>query len=120
MHLHHTEGTGPWGRYIFTECLAAFAVVLSLVWIVPFTWTFMHYPIDIFMSVAWFASFGALINWIHRIDCARAFVWFGYEGWTCNLYKTNEAFVFISAVLWLLSSFLSCWVFHTKNRDATE
>jgi len=120
MYIHHAEGTGPWGRELYTECVATFAALLSLVWFVPFTWTFMHYPLDVFVSIMWFASFGALTNWIHRIDCQRAFNWNGYQGWACDLYKTNEAFVFMSAGLWLISSFLSCWVFHTRHNDGSR
>jgi Membrane-associating domain len=105
-------GQGPHGRYVYTEIVAAFSALFSLIWLIPFTWSMMHYPLDLLTSIAWFASFAALIQWISQDDvtCSGVFgLWF-WDGFThdyyCSEYLTIEGLAFISGVLWLLSAFL--------------
>jgi len=43
LYRYDANGEGPHGRMIFAECVAAVSTFLSLIWLVPFTWTFMHY-----------------------------------------------------------------------------
>jgi hypothetical protein len=67
----------------------------------------MHYPLDFLTSFGWFAAFGALVDWIHRINCGQAFNWgFIYHGGVCGQWKAAEAFSFIAAVFWLVSALL--------------
>jgi len=120
LRLHHTQHTGPLGREIYTTIVAIVSVLLSLVWLLPFTATFMHYPIDLVISAAWFAAFAVLVNWIHKIDCGGIFHWTGlYHGGQCNQWKAAEAFSFISAIFWFASALLSAWVFHKVTRGST-
>jgi uncharacterized membrane protein len=119
LHQHHKYGINPLGRTIYTEVVAIISVLLSLVWLLPFTSTFLHYPFDLFMSVAWFAAFGVLVNWIHKIDCGGAFHWGGlYHNNTCSQWKADEAFAFLSAIFWLASALLSMYVYHKLERRA--
>jgi len=116
LRIHHNQGTGPKGREIYTTIIAAWSVVLSLLWLLPFTHTFMHYPLDLLTSFGWFAAFGALVDWIHRINCGQAFNWgFIYHGGVCGQWKAAEAFSFIAAVFWLVSALLSAYVFHKRS-----
>jgi hypothetical protein len=108
----NTGGQGPRGRYIYTEVIATFSAFMSLIWLIPFTWSMMHYPLDLFVSIAWFASFGALLQWMNQdtITCSGVFgLWF-WDGFThdyyCSEYQTIEGLALISAVLWLFSAFL--------------
>jgi len=118
LHVHHRDHVGPLGREIYTEVIAAWSVVFSLVWLLPFTSSFMHYPIDLITSFAWFAAFGALVNWIHKINCGSAFQWDGiYRGGVCHQWKAAEAFSFLSACFWLASALLSIYVFHKVERN---
>ena len=95
---------------IYTEIVAAFATLLSLIWLVPFTWTFLHYPIEFFISIMWFASFGALYDWIHinGLNCTGVFGVWNWDGNThdyyCDEYKVLEGFIFMSALFWLASA----------------
>ena len=110
-------GQGPHGRYVYTEIVAAFSALFSLIWLIPFTWSMMHYPLDFLTSIAWFASFAALIQWISQdtVTCSGVFgLWF-WDGFThdyyCAEYKTVEGLALINAFLWLFSAFLvSFWV----------
>jgi len=120
LHLHHKQAIGPFGREIYTMVVAVVSLVLSLVWLLPFTSTFMHYPIDLFLTAAWFAAFAVLVNYIHKMDCGGIFHWAGLQhGGQCNQWKAAEAFSFISAILWFASALLSMWVFHRMTRGTT-
>jgi hypothetical protein len=61
--LHHSRGSS-WalGRYIYTEVVAALSMFLALVWLVPFSYTFTHWPVDIIISLCWWAVFGLLVD----------------------------------------------------------
>jgi hypothetical protein len=97
---------------IYTVIVASFSLLLSLIWLVPLTWTFLHYPLDFLISFAWFASFGALYSWIHinGINCDGLFSIFHWDGIEhtnyCAEWKTLEAFTFMCGVFWLISALL--------------
>jgi len=117
LHIHHREHVGPLGREIYTTVIAALSVLVSLVWLIPFTSSFMHYPFDLLLSFGWFAAFGVLVNYIHKINCGSAFQWAGLaHNNTCSRWKATEAFSFISACFWLASALLSMYVYHKVNR----
>jgi hypothetical protein len=65
-YLHVTNGLSSWqqGRHIYTTVVAALSILLSLVWLLPFSGSFIHWPADLTISVAWFVSFGLLVNWL--------------------------------------------------------
>jgi hypothetical protein len=112
LYQYNGSGVGPHGRLIYTEVIAALSTVVSLVWLIPFTWSFLHYPFDLLMSFAWFAAFGALFQWIHQngFNCGglfSVFFWDNVEHTTyCAEYKTTEGITFILAILWLISALL--------------
>lgn len=49
-------------RHIYTIVVAALAMLLSLLWLLPFTSTFVHWPVDLFISILWFVAFGLLVD----------------------------------------------------------
>lgn len=63
-YLHAVEGTSTWeqSRFIYTEVVAALSIVLALIWLFPFSSSFIHWPADFFMSILWFASFGLMVD----------------------------------------------------------
>jgi len=110
---HHNGHVGPIAREIYTEVVAGITTFFSLIWLLPFTFNFLHYPIDFLFSFAWFAAFGVLVDWIHDINCGGAFHWGGLaNGSYCGQWKAAEAFSFISACFWLASALLGVHVFH--------
>jgi hypothetical protein len=72
----------------------------------------LHYPLDFFISIAWFAAFGALYDWIHQenLTCSGIFGAWTWDGnvhdMYCFEYEVAEGFALISAVLWLISACL--------------
>lgn len=55
----HTHG---FGRFIYTEVIAAITILVALLWLIPFSSSFVHWPFDIFVSICWFVAFGLLVN----------------------------------------------------------
>lgn len=65
--------------------------------------------VDIILSLAWFASFGLLVNALNDINCGGAFSWGGItHNDICGRWRAAEAFSFLSAIIWLVSGILVC------------
>jgi hypothetical protein len=62
-YLHHAHGSS-WnlGRFIYTEVVAGLSIFLALIWLIPFSSTFIHWPMDIFISILWWVVFGLLVD----------------------------------------------------------
>lgn len=60
----HRSNASSWelGRFIYTEVVAGISIFLALIWLFPFSGTFIHWPVDIFVSILWWAVFGLLAN----------------------------------------------------------
>ncbi|KAJ3516641.1 hypothetical protein NM208_g14816 [Fusarium decemcellulare] len=45
-YLHKTDGASAWtlGRFIYTEVVAALGILFSLLLLIPFSSTFIHWP----------------------------------------------------------------------------
>lgn len=69
-YLHSAHGASSWslGRFIYTEVVAGLAILLAIIWLFPFSSSFIHWPADFIMSVCWFVSFGLLVDWLGG-DC---------------------------------------------------
>ncbi len=65
-YLHLTKGVSAWnqGRFIYTDVVAALSVILAIIWLFPFSGSFIHWPADLIISIAWFVSFGLLVRWL--------------------------------------------------------
>ncbi|KAL6875302.1 membrane-associating domain-containing protein [Trichoderma longibrachiatum] len=120
-HLHHFRHASSWsqGRFIYTEVVAALSMFFSLLWLVPFSWSFVHWPVDIILSLCWWAAFGLLVNLLGN-SCGYIFDWDNVHpisGDQCGKFKADIAFTFLSALLWLVSALLGIfWV--NKHRTA--
>lgn len=60
----HRSNASSWanGRFIYTEVVAALSIVFALLWLLPFSSTFVHWPLDIFFSILWWVVFGLLVD----------------------------------------------------------
>ncbi|KAI1085188.1 membrane-associating domain-containing protein [Whalleya microplaca] len=114
-YLHSVKNTSSWdqGRFIYTEVVAGIAIFLSLIWLFPFSGSFVHWPIDIIISICWFVAFGLLVNYLDGA-CGYVFNWNGvsfsrYDA--CGRWKAVIAFAFVSAICWLVSALIGIiWV----------
>ena len=59
-----SSGASSWhvGRFIYTVAIAAFALLLSLLWMIPLKYAFAHWPLDVLVSILFFISFGLLVE----------------------------------------------------------
>ncbi len=65
-YLHAVRKADSWqiGRFIYAEAVAGISILLALIWLIPFSGTFVHWPADLIISVAWFVAFGLLVDWL--------------------------------------------------------
>ncbi len=63
-YLHAVRHTSSWsqGRFIYAEVVAGIAIFFSLIWLIPFSGSFIHWPVDFLISVTWFIAFGLLVS----------------------------------------------------------
>lgn len=60
----HESRADSWtlGRSIYAEVVAGISIFLALIWLIPFSSTFIHWPIDLVISICWWAVFGLLVD----------------------------------------------------------
>jgi hypothetical protein len=107
VYLHAARGASSWslGRLIYTEVVAGLSIFFALIWLLPFAGSFVHWPADFFFSVLWFVAFGLLVDWLGG-TCGDLFNWDGlsFREGGCARLKADVAFVFLSAIMWLVSA----------------
>ncbi|KAK4131217.1 hypothetical protein BT67DRAFT_166014 [Trichocladium antarcticum] len=120
-YLHSVEGVDAWDikRFIYTEVVAGLSILLAVIWLIPFSSSFIHWPADLILSVCWFVSFGLLVEYLDG-SCGYIFNWsdMSFDSTaTCAQWKATVAFSFLSAICWLASAILGVyWV--RRHREA--
>ncbi|KAH6899933.1 integral membrane protein [Thelonectria olida] len=121
-YLHHTNASS-WnlGRFIYTEVVAGLSIFLALIWLIPFSSTFIHWPMDIFMSILWWVVFGLLVDLIGG-SCGAIFDWGNVSprGDQCGKFKADIAFAFLSAILWLVSALVGFFWVRKREQQAAR
>lgn len=76
-YLHQVEGTSTWdqARFIYTEVVAGISIIAAIIWLFPFAGSFIHWPIDLLISVCWWVSFGLLVDYLNG-SCGYVFFFF--------------------------------------------
>jgi len=104
-------------RFIYTEVVAGLGMFLALLWLIPFTSTFIHWPVDLLLFVLFMIAFGLLVQFIGPLDCGSVFYWGDItQKGTCQKWKADVAFTFLSAIFWLASAILGLWYVHRHRR----
>jgi hypothetical protein len=121
-YLHSVSGSSAWdqGRFIYTEVVAGLSILLSIIWLFPFSGSFIHWPADLIISICWFVSFGLMVNWLNG-TCGYVFDWSGisFNGVnTCSEWKADIAFAFLSALCWLASAVVGLYWVHRHEAPA--
>ncbi|KAJ4154021.1 hypothetical protein LMH87_010485 [Akanthomyces muscarius] len=120
QYLHHNKGTGgsQW-RFIYTEVIAALGIFFALIWLIPFSSTFTHWPIDLVLSILFWVAFGVLVNLVGS-SCGAVFNWNNVHpvhGDQCGKFKATIAFTFLCAILFLASALIG--LLWTRKREPT-
>jgi len=106
-------------RFIYTEVIAALSILLALVWLIPFRRTYFHYVMDFILFAAWMVAFGLLVNFIGPLNCGNVFYWGDItQKGTCQKWKADVAFSFLSSIFWLASALLGLWFVSRHTRGA--
>ncbi|KAJ6790009.1 hypothetical protein PWT90_03798 [Aphanocladium album] len=117
-YLHQNKGThGSQWRFIYTEVIAALGIFFALIWLIPFSSTFTHWPIDIILSILFWISFGVLVNLVGS-SCGAVFNWNNVHpvhGDQCGKFKATIAFTFLCAILFLASALIG--LLWTRKRE---
>jgi len=124
IYLHSVQNTDTWdqGRFIYTEVVAGLSIILAIVWLFPFSGSFIHYPADFLISIMWWVSFGLLVRWLDG-GCGYIFNWTGIavnDSNSCSVWRANLAFTFLSALCWLVSALLGLYWVHRHRRAPVE
>ncbi|KAK7754027.1 hypothetical protein SLS62_004126 [Diatrype stigma] len=119
--ISHTSTHWQQARFIYTEVVAGVAIFFALVWLFPFSGSFVHWPMDLFISACWFAAFGVLVHYLNVAGvCGYVFSWSEVTirgDSPCGKFKAVIAFAFLSAICWLVSSIIGLmWVRDHENR----
>ncbi|KAI9804484.1 MAG: hypothetical protein M1825_001383 [Sarcosagium campestre] len=121
LHSLKNARLGSQKRFIYTEVVAALSMLLALIWLIPITGGFIHYPIDFILFVAWIVAFGLLVDFIGPLNCGSVFSWGdNFGAGTCQQWKADVAFAFLSAIFWLVSALVGVWFVHRSRRAVTK
>jgi len=145
QYLHDTQGVDSMtnARFIYTEVVAGLSIFLAIVWLFPFSGSFIHWPVDLLISICWFVAFGLLVNvslplhsafCVHPLSdasantkiqligdsCGAVFNWSNVApgGDPCGKWKADIAFCFLSAIFWLVSALIG--VFWVRDHTTTH
>ncbi|KAI4125854.1 MAG: hypothetical protein LQ347_005212 [Umbilicaria vellea] len=111
----------PYSRSVYTEVIAGLSIIFALIWLLPFTGGFLHYPIDLFLSAAWLIVFAVDMGFVGPLDCGH--IWRSVEisqKGMCEKWKAAVAFSFLSALLWLLSALVGLRFIRSAHRDVND
>lgn len=121
-HIHKSNASA-WhlGRFIYTVTVSGIAIFLALIWLFPFSGTFVHWPVDIFVSILWWVAFGLLADLLGS-SCGAIFHWDNVSprGDQCGRFKAALAFSFLSALLWLASALIGIFWVRKRERNAAR
>jgi len=123
LHDYRADSGQPLARFIYTEVVAGVSILFALLWLLPFASGFFNWPIDLFVSFAWFAVFGILVNWMNdtNVCTGDTFAWeqISFKG-ACGRWRAIEAFSFLSALFWILSALVGIWFIHRERRKTAH
>ncbi|ESZ90685.1 integral membrane protein [Sclerotinia borealis F-4128] len=122
-YLHSIRGHSVWTkkRFIYTEIIAALGILVSLLLLLPFTWNYIHWPLDLLMFILFMVAFGLLANFIAPLHCGSVWNWHGITGKsTCSKWKADVAFTFLASIFFLASALLGMWVVYRHRRTTTS
>ncbi|KAH7350730.1 integral membrane protein [Rhexocercosporidium sp. MPI-PUGE-AT-0058] len=118
-YLHNTRhsSAGSRKRFIYVEVIAAIGILFSLLFLLPFMTSFMHWPVDLFLFIGTMVAFGLLAHYDKQ--CGSVWNWHGItHGGACDKFKATIAFLFLASIFFLASAILGWWVSRRRTRTA--
>ncbi|KAL1843222.1 hypothetical protein VTJ49DRAFT_2553 [Mycothermus thermophilus] len=112
----------PSGRLVYAAIIAALTILDSLLFIVPYAYSFWSFPLDVFFFLAWLVVFCVLITLTRTQSCQAKWYrdyWAYWWGWGrprspsgvagCSAWRTVLAFAFVAVILYLFSALLGIY-----------
>ena len=102
--LNHYEDNNayPNVRLVYTEVVAALSMLCSILWMAFWTTESYNIGADLFISLAWFAAFGSLMEYVDCHHCTTSPFNIYYRNrignGLCKEWRVAEAFAFITGV----------------------
>ncbi|CZT41398.1 related to integral membrane protein [Rhynchosporium secalis] len=121
-YLHNTVetrrgSTNARKRFIYLEVVAALGILFSLLFLLPFASSFLHWPADFFTSILFIVAFALLAHYDQK--CGSVWNWKGItESGACDKFKATMAFTFLAAVFFFVSAILGCLVSRRRTKAA--
>ncbi|KUJ15873.1 uncharacterized protein LY89DRAFT_97612 [Mollisia scopiformis] len=119
-YLHNTRSASAWSRkrFIYTEVIAAIGILFSLLFLLPFMASFVHWPMDFLLFAGLMIAFGLLAHYISP-SCGSIWNWHGIaNGGSCDKFKADLAFLFMGSIFFLASALLGLYVMHKYRARA--
>ncbi|KHN95596.1 uncharacterized protein MAM_06437 [Metarhizium album ARSEF 1941] len=106
------------GRFIYVEVAACLSLLVAIVFLLPYLDAFIQLPLDIILSLVWWATFGLLFQF-SGFPCEWVFEWMDVSPFDqqCGKFKADIAFSLTAAILWMASSTLNVWVIRREGRQ---
>jgi len=123
QYLHANKHESAWSkkRFIYTEVVAAIGILFSLLFLLPFASSFIHWPMDFVLFILFMVAFGLLANFIGPMNCGSVWNWHGITGKSqCSKFKADIAFCFLASIFFLASALLGLYVVHRRRRAAVD
>ncbi|KAL3471010.1 marvel domain-containing protein [Aspergillus californicus] len=121
LHKFGDADVWPEPRWIYTEVVAAISILFGIIWLIPFSSGFFTWPLDLLISMAWFAAFGVQVDANNRLNCGSIWRWGAITDDTyCGRWKAGQAFSFLSAIVWIVSALVGIWFTFRVRRHATD
>ncbi|KAF8460294.1 marvel domain-containing protein [Kalaharituber pfeilii] len=122
LHDVNEVDADPADRFVYTIVVASFALLASLILLVPFSASLTVFPLDLLFFLLWIIAFGLAVDFIAPMNCEWGWSWAGryYTSDSpidqCQRWKAALAFMFLSAMWWLFSAILALWVVYSARR----
>ncbi|KAL2071728.1 hypothetical protein VTL71DRAFT_12963 [Oculimacula yallundae] len=119
QYLHRTRhaSTNSRKRFIYVEVIAALGILFALLFLFPFTTSFLHWPVDFLLFAGFMIAFGLLAHYDKQ--CGSVWNWRGItNGGECDKFKAVIAFLFLASIFFLVSAILGWWVSRKRTRTA--
>ncbi|KAL4877522.1 marvel domain-containing protein [Aspergillus karnatakaensis] len=111
----------PRPRWIYSEVIAGISILFGLIWLIPFSSGFFMWPLDLLISLAWFAAFGLQVDANNRLNCGSIWRWGSItDDSYCGRWKASQAFSFLSAIVWIVSALVGIWFTFRVRRHVSD
>ncbi|KAK4674950.1 hypothetical protein QC764_502580 [Podospora pseudoanserina] len=134
LHLVSQAGVSVDSRIVYAIITASISTLFALVFIAPFIYAYLAFPMDAILFVMWIVVFGLLTSRTGSAMCNASWYWnyWGYYwgGWWrvpdltvwdrgyggCASWRAVLAFSFLAAMAYLVSTILGAVVVHHYRR----